>query len=315
MSDSIRPFVARPASVKRPEASRRPRSRRPSMTSARTAFGQVVDPADDSAANAAGEGAEHVRLGAADPLGDQGGDVAVPTVLAEHVGRVPEPRDGLFGHREGAEPGVHDPSLRPGAGRGLGEEIGCARQPRSLDEVAEDPLQRRHAALLTSGVRRLGCGRGPDLGDVARHLTLGEAVEGSVHHLGRDLAERRRPSSEIAVPVVAETERRHRVVGLRGEEVTSEIGSASSKRRWATGPDAASVSSPVVVTAPSWAALTSATNSSTAIRQGRTDHRSPAEERDRPCCRDGASIRAKGRTLHRHDAQTEACAGRSPTSR
>ena len=165
------------------------------------------------------EGAEHVGLGPADPLGDQRSDVAVPAVLAEHVGRVPEPGHGLLGHRERAEPGVHDPSLGRGAGRGLGEELGGAREPGSLDEVAEDPPQRRHAALLTRGVRRLGCGRVPDLGDVAGHLTVGEVVEGRVDHLGRDPAERRRASREVAVPVVAEAERRHRVVGLRGEEV------------------------------------------------------------------------------------------------
>ena len=152
-------------------------------------------------------------------LGEQGGDVAVPAVLAQHVGCVPEPGHGLLGHRERAEPGVHDPSLGRGAGRGLGEQLGGAREPGSLDEVAEDPPQRRDAALLTRGVRRLGCGRVPDLGDVAGHLTVGEVVERRVDHLGRDPAERRGASSEVAVPVVAEAERRHRVVRLRGEEV------------------------------------------------------------------------------------------------
>src|SRR5215471_19461741 len=107
---------------------------------------------------------------------------------------------------------------RPSAGA-LVEQLGGAGEPGSPGEVAEDPPQRRHAALLTRGVRRLGCGRVPDLGDVAGHLTVGEVVEGRVDHLGRSPAERGRASREVAVPVVAEAERRHRVVGLRGEEV------------------------------------------------------------------------------------------------
>jgi hypothetical protein len=59
-----------------------------------------------------------------DRLGDQGSDVAVPAVLAQHVGGVPEPGYGLLGHGECAEPGVHDPSLGRGAGRGPGEQPG-----------------------------------------------------------------------------------------------------------------------------------------------------------------------------------------------
>lgn len=66
----------------------------------------MVDPAERlRRVDAAGEGAEHVSLGPADPFRDQGSDVSVPTVLPEHVGRVPEPGHGILGHRERAEPG------------------------------------------------------------------------------------------------------------------------------------------------------------------------------------------------------------------
>jgi hypothetical protein len=61
--------------------------------------------------------------------------VAIPAVLAEHVDRVPEPGHGLFGHREGAEPGVDDPSLGRGAGRALGEELDYSRHLLPNSEI------------------------------------------------------------------------------------------------------------------------------------------------------------------------------------
>ena len=123
---------------------------------------QVVDPAERlRRVEAQVEGAEHVGLGPADLLGDQGDDVTVAAMLAEHVGGVPQPVDGLVGHRERAEAGVHDPAADRRAGRGPGE-VGGARRARGVDEVAEDPPQRCHAAPLARGVRGLRRGRVPD---------------------------------------------------------------------------------------------------------------------------------------------------------
>src|SRR5207244_13049721 len=100
-----------------------------------------------------------------------------------------------------------------------------------------------------------GGGGVPDLGDVAGHLTVGEVVKGRVDHLGRGPAERGSAAREVAVPVVAEAQRRHRVVGLWGEEVDQRdrLGElVETAGDWLGMLHL--VSSPVVVTAPSWPA-------------------------------------------------------------
>src|SRR5207244_4226412 len=96
-----------------------------------------------------------------------------------------------------------------------------------------------------------GGGGVPDLGDVAGHLTVGEVVKGRVDHLGRGPAERGSAAREVAVPVVAEAQRRHRVVGLWGEEVDQRdrLGELiETAGDWLAMLHL--VSSPVIVTAP-----------------------------------------------------------------
>jgi hypothetical protein len=97
-----------------------------------------------------------VGLRPADALGDQSGDMTVPAVLAEQGGRMPEAGHGLLRDGERPERGVQDPSLRRGAGRRLGGELGGTRQSGGVGEVVEDPLQRRDAAPLASGERVRG---------------------------------------------------------------------------------------------------------------------------------------------------------------
>jgi hypothetical protein len=133
--------------------------------------------------------------------------MTVPAVLAEQGGCVPEPGHRFLGYGESSECGVHDPSLRRGAGRRPGGEVGGTRETGGVGEVAEDPPQRRDAALLASGERRLGSGRVPDAGDVAGDLAGGEVVEDRMDHLGRDPAQRCGPSGEVAVPDVPVSER------------------------------------------------------------------------------------------------------------
>src|SRR3954454_5934872 len=105
-----------------------------------------------------------------------------------------------------------------------------SKSPRMRRSAATQPRSR--AAWAASG-----CGRVPNLGDMAGHLSVGEAVEGGVDHLGRDPAERRGASREVAVPVVAEAERLHRIVGLLSEEVDQrdrlgEVEKVAGDRLW-----------------------------------------------------------------------------------
>jgi hypothetical protein len=58
-------------------------------------LGQVRDPAELLCRLALVERVQHVRLRPADALGQERGDVAVTTVLAEQVGPVPETRHRL----------------------------------------------------------------------------------------------------------------------------------------------------------------------------------------------------------------------------
>ena len=98
-----------------------------------------------------------------------------------------------------------------------GGEVVGTRETGGVDAVAEDPPQRCDAALLACGERRRGSGRVPDAGDVAGDLAVGEAVEDRMDDLGRDAAQRRGPSGEVAVPVVPVAERPERIRRLRGE--------------------------------------------------------------------------------------------------
>ncbi len=170
-----------------------------------------MDPSELLRRGVLGQRVQHMRLRPADARGDQGGDMTVAAVLAQQGGRVPEPGDGLLGERERPQRGVQDPPLRGRAGRRLGGEVGGAGKTGGVGEVAEDPPQRRDAALLASGERRLGSGRVPDAGDVAGDLTLGEVVEDRMDHLGRNSAQRRRPPGKVAIPVVPQAERHERI--------------------------------------------------------------------------------------------------------
>jgi hypothetical protein len=160
---------------------------------------------------------EHVRLRPPDALGHEGGVVTVAAVLAEQGGGVPEPGDGLLGYGERPQRRVQGPSLRRSARRRPDGEVGGAGETGAGGEVAENPPQRRRAALLASGERRLGSGDVPDAGDVPGDLAVGEVVEDRMDHLGRHPAERCGPAGEVGVPGVAEAERHERVVGLVGE--------------------------------------------------------------------------------------------------
>jgi hypothetical protein len=70
---------------------------------------------------------------------------------------------GSSGSRS-AERAVQDPSLGGRAGRRPGGEVGGTRKTGGVGEVTENPPQRRGAALLASGERRLGSGGVPDAG-------------------------------------------------------------------------------------------------------------------------------------------------------
>jgi hypothetical protein len=76
-----------------------------------------------------------------------------------------------------AERAVQDPSLGGRAGRRPGGEVGGTRKTGGVGEVTENPPQRRGAALLASGERRLGSGGVPDAGDVAGDLAVSEVAE------------------------------------------------------------------------------------------------------------------------------------------
>jgi hypothetical protein len=181
---------------------------------------QVVDAAEGlGRVDARVERQEHVALGPVDPLGHQGDDVTVAPVLAQHGGGVPQPGDRVVGDRQRAEGGVHDAALDGRGHRSLGEQVCGALEPGRADQVAQDAHERGDAALLPGGVGSLGRRGLPDLGDVPCHLARCEVVERGVDDLGRHPAERRGTAGEVAVPVPVEAERRHRVVGLVGEEV------------------------------------------------------------------------------------------------
>jgi hypothetical protein len=75
--------------------------------------GEVVDPAELLRGHALGYRIQGVGL-EADAFGDQGGDVTAAAVLAEQVGRVPEPGDGFAGDRERAQGRVHGAALGRG---------------------------------------------------------------------------------------------------------------------------------------------------------------------------------------------------------
>ncbi len=154
---------------------------------------------------------QHVRLRTADAHGHECGDVAVAAVLAEKVGPVPEPRHRFRGQGQRPHRGVEGPSLRPGAGPRLGDEVGSTGDTGGVGEVAEDPPQCGDRATFACCVGSLGGDRVPYTGDVTGDLAVGEVVEQRVDHRSRNLAaQRRSPSSEIGVPHVAEAERHDR---------------------------------------------------------------------------------------------------------
>ena len=83
--------------------------------------------------------------------------------------------------------------------------------------VPDDVVARLfHAARLASGDRRFRRGGAPHLRNVACHLARSEVVEQRVHHLRRGEPQGRRPSGEVGIPVVAEPQGEHRLVGFIG---------------------------------------------------------------------------------------------------
>lgn len=79
-------------------------------------------------------------LGAADACAGESGNVPVAAVLAQHGRGVPQPGDRVAGHREGAPSGVHHPTPRGRARRGLGDQVGGPRQAGGRGQLgADDP--------------------------------------------------------------------------------------------------------------------------------------------------------------------------------
>ena len=242
VSASTRSFVCRPASVssRRRRRGRGRAARRRPRPAAPAAGGR---PGRTPRGNAVGERLQHVGLGPADALGHQGGDVAVAAVLAEQVGRVPEPGD-RFGRAPGSvrSGGVQGPPLRRCAGRGLGDEVGGPGDAGGVGEVAEDPPQRGDAALFAGRDGRLGGDHVPDARDVAGDLAVGEVVEERVDHLGRYRGPGARPVRRSRRPTSCRMPSAMTAsVGSSAKYVTTSIGSTSRNRRRAIGSIAATL--------------------------------------------------------------------------
>src|SRR5215471_19056361 len=145
-------------------------------------------------------------------------------------------------------------SLGRRADRCSGGEVGDPHQTGGVGELPDHLPQRGGAAPLAYGDRLLRGGLPPDPRDVARHLAVGEVVEDRVHHPGRCQPQRRSPAREVSVPVVAHAEGQERLVRHLGEgdggDRLDELEHAVDLGLWVWHRSP----SPVVVTAPSWAA-------------------------------------------------------------
>lgn len=144
------------------------------------------------------------------------GDVTVAAVLAEQVGRVPEPGGGFVGDRERSQARVHGAALGRGTRGRLGGQAGGPGDAGGVSQVSEDPSHGGGAPPLASGQDGLGSGDVPDVRDVPGDLAVGEVVEDRVHHLGRAPAQRGGAPGEVGVPVVPVPERHDLGGRLRG---------------------------------------------------------------------------------------------------
>ena len=87
---------------------------------------------------------------------------------------------------------------------------------RRVDVIGEDPPQSLRTTHLTTSDRCFGRRSAPHLRNVSSNLAGSEVVEERVHHRRRGDAQGCRPSGEVRVPVVAEPQGVHRLVGFVG---------------------------------------------------------------------------------------------------
>ncbi|MDW6059112.1 hypothetical protein SAZ11_15090 [Streptomyces sp. FXJ1.4098] len=161
-------------------------------------------------------GAECERFAAVEAGGDEGRDMAVAAVFAEHGGGVPEAFEGGVGEVERA---VRGGQYAPGAvqvrgalGQGLGGPLHLALVP------GEQPGQRGRGAGAAQLQGALGGDQGPDGGEGAGHHGRGEAEEGGHDGLRPDRAEGRGAAREVAAPEAAEAR-----VLVRGQRLRREV--------------------------------------------------------------------------------------------